>query len=209
MTLTPPIEHPRVWVDDRHPIFRRGVVSCLLDDGLVVAGESAGLDPVPDAADIDVLVFGVEASTADSVLSWARHTTRLVALAPASGADDLVCRIVELGVSAVLSRAELSSERLTGSVRAAHDGTSTMPSELLPRLLERAATGGASSARGLSAREVSVLRLLSQGEDTREVGDILGYSERTVKNIVRDALMKLNCRNRVHAVAEAVRQGLL
>ena len=112
-------------------------------------------------------------------------------------------------MSAVLSRAELSSERLTGSVLAAHDGTSTMPTELLPRLLERAATGGASSARGLSERELGVLRLLAEGEDTRDVGDILGYSERTVKNIVRDALMKLNCRNRVHAVAEAIRQGLL
>ena len=37
----------------------------------------------------------------------------------------------------------------------------------------------------------------------------MGYSVRTVKNIVHDLLMKTNCRNRAHAVALATRQGLI
>jgi len=47
----------RVWVDDRHPVFRRGIASLLAADGFTVAGESAALDPVPDPGLLDVLVF--------------------------------------------------------------------------------------------------------------------------------------------------------
>jgi DNA-binding NarL/FixJ family response regulator len=61
----------------------------------------------------------------------------------------------------------------------------------------------------LSDRELAVLRLLAEGSDTVEIGETLGYSERTVKNIVHDVLMKTNCRNRTHAVALATREGLI
>jgi DNA-binding NarL/FixJ family response regulator len=62
---------------------------------------------------------------------------------------------------------------------------------------------------GLAGREVSVLRLLAEGESTREIAENLSYSERTVKNIVHDLLMKLDCRTRAHAVALATRQGVI
>jgi DNA-binding CsgD family transcriptional regulator len=54
-----------------------------------------------------------------------------------------------------------------------------------------------------------VLARLSQGDDTQCIAIDLCYSERTVKNIVHDVLMKLNCRNRAHAVATATRQGII
>jgi DNA-binding NarL/FixJ family response regulator len=54
-----------------------------------------------------------------------------------------------------------------------------------------------------------VLRLLADGHDTAEVGRQLYYSERTVKNIVHDVTSRLDLRNRTHAVAYALRQGLI
>jgi DNA-binding NarL/FixJ family response regulator len=62
---------------------------------------------------------------------------------------------------------------------------------------------------GLTERELSVLRLLADGHDTAEVGRQLFYSERTVKNIVHDVTSRLDLRNRTHAVAYALRQGLI
>ena len=62
---------------------------------------------------------------------------------------------------------------------------------------------------GLTERETSVLRLLSQGCDTAEVGRRLFYSERTVKNIIHDVTSRLELRNRAHAVAYAIREGLI
>jgi DNA-binding NarL/FixJ family response regulator len=62
---------------------------------------------------------------------------------------------------------------------------------------------------GLTEREVKVLRLLADGMDTTEVGRQLFLSERTVKNVVHDIMSRLNLRNRTHAVAYALRQGLI
>ena len=62
---------------------------------------------------------------------------------------------------------------------------------------------------GLTEREAAVLRLLADGYDTAEVGRRLVYSERTVKNIIHDVTSRLELRNRAHAVAYAIREGLI
>jgi DNA-binding CsgD family transcriptional regulator len=65
------------------------------------------------------------------------------------------------------------------------------------------------SFSGLSDREVDVLKLLADGHDTAEVARRLAYSERTVKNVLQDVTRRHNLRNRTHAVAYALRQGLI
>ncbi|MGH8973794.1 MAG: LuxR C-terminal-related transcriptional regulator [Acidimicrobiia bacterium] len=199
----------RVWVDDRHPVFRRGMASLLAADGFIVAGESAGLDPVPDPRLLDVLVFeATQASFTRAVGSTRHHGMRFVAVLPVLR-EQLVYEALDSGVAAVLLREELQPLTLLATVRAVAAGNTTLPSDLVPRLLSRAAHEASGGSRSLSDREVSVLRLLSEGNDTCQIGDTLGYSERTVKNIVHDTLMKMNCRNRAHAVALATREGLI
>jgi DNA-binding NarL/FixJ family response regulator len=61
----------------------------------------------------------------------------------------------------------------------------------------------------LTARELAVLQMLADGMATREIAEELSYSERTVKNVVHDLLEKLNCRTRAHAVALAIRHGVI
>ena len=64
-------------------------------------------------------------------------------------------------------------------------------------------------AGDLTDRELGVLRLLSKGETTNQIAADLCYSEKTVKNIVHDVLVRMNCRNRAQAVALATRRGLI
>jgi LuxR family quorum sensing-dependent transcriptional regulator len=65
-------------------------------------------------------------------------------------------------------------------------------------------------ARGrLTAREVAVLRLLSTGAQSRQVAQSLSIGEETVRSHLKKAETKLGVRNRVHAVAEALRQNLI
>ena len=70
-------------------------------------------------------------------------------------------------------------------------------------------TSAAQAAEGLTARERRVLSLIAAGQATREVASELSYSERTVKNVLHDAVTKLHARSRSQAVAVAVRSGLI
>ena len=199
----------RVWVDDRHPIFRRGLVSCLSIEGYAVAGESAMLKPTPDLSSVDVLVFEADRGGLARVLAATRDVAvRLVGLV-ASHEDPTVFDLIDRGVGAVLFRNELGPQALTAAIGSVVSGNSALPAELVPRLLDRAARSGTGGPHPLTDRELEVLRSLSRGDDTRQIADAMGYSIRTVKNIVHDLLMKTNCRNRAHAVALATRQGLI
>lgn len=59
------------------------------------------------------------------------------------------------------------------------------------------------------ARAQRAARLLAECLDTAEVSGQLFYSERTVKNIIHDITSRLELRNRTHAVAHAIKAGLI
>jgi DNA-binding CsgD family transcriptional regulator len=62
---------------------------------------------------------------------------------------------------------------------------------------------------GLAEREIEVLKLVADGFDTAEIATKLSYSQRTVKNVLHDVTSRLHLRNRSHAVAYALRHGLI
>ena len=198
---------PSVWVDDTHSIVRRGIVGSLTAEGFSVVGESVGLEPAPQLDGVDVLLFEARAgSLARAKRLVEGRATRLIATVR-TGDERQLRELVEADVGAVLPQADLTPESLGASVRSVVAGGVTLPRDLLPRLLKLipAQPGGG----GLSPRERDVLRLLADGHDTREIASDLCYSERTVKNVVHDVLMKLNCRTRAHAVALATREGVI
>ena len=65
------------------------------------------------------------------------------------------------------------------------------------------------SSVALTAREADMLRLVSEGFDTAEIAAKTSFSERTVKNVLHDVTSRLQLRNRSHAVAYALKQGMI
>jgi DNA-binding CsgD family transcriptional regulator len=63
------------------------------------------------------------------------------------------------------------------------------------------------AANPLSQREREVLRWISVGKTSWEVGMIFGTSERAVNKLIADAMVKLNAVSRVQAVVNAIRAG--
>jgi DNA-binding NarL/FixJ family response regulator len=122
---------------------------------------------------------------------------------------------VECRVVAVLPRAVVSGERLVRAVQAAVTGGGVLPPALVGELikhverLQREVLNPTGGAGGLSPREVDVLRLMADGLDTNEIAGRLCYSERTVKNVIYGVTHRLNLRNRSHAVAYALRAGVI
>lgn len=69
--------------------------------------------------------------------------------------------------------------------------------------------GGTVTSLRLSSREVEVLRLVADGYDTSEIAEHLAYSESTIKGVLAKLMARLDARNRCHAVAIVVREGLI
>lgn len=122
---------------------------------------------------------------------------------------------LDAGVQSVLWRHQVTAERLAKAVEAAWRGEGDVPPDLLTRLLAqlrrvRRRTGPAlGSAPEPSPRELTVLRLIADGLDTKEIAEQLSYSERTVKAVLHDLMTRRQLRNRAHAVAFAVREGYI
>ncbi|MFN2468482.1 MAG: LuxR C-terminal-related transcriptional regulator [Gaiellaceae bacterium] len=200
-----------IWVDDADPIFRRGMIACLDAEGFTTAGESAALRPEPDLSKTAVLLFEVNGGSLPRATRLAqRYRVRLVGLVPEGRQEDLYDTLTS-GLAGVLVRSELTPSRLTTCVRAVNEGNGSIPRHLLGQMLAGLAKGGprGASTGQLARREVNVLRRLAEGDSTRDIAKRLSYSERTVKNIVHDLLVKLNCRTRAHAVALGTRHGVI
>ncbi len=197
-----------VWVDDSHAIVRRGLAAALLDNGFRIAGESCHLEPLPDLTDVDLLVTELDARGLRQALPIAEATgTRVVVTLLENQAREIP-RLLQAGVRAVLRHDDLTPALLCQTLHSVRAGATSAPSDLLLQAMNQshveAVVGGV-----LNDRERAVLRCLAQGADTLEIANELAYSERTVKSVVHDILMKLNCRTRAHAVALATRTGVI
>lgn len=83
------------------------------------------------------------------------------------------------------------------------------PQTTSPGFRDRPVAQPNNASGALSARQLEVLVLLSDGVSAREIGIRLHLAEATVRNHIRAILRKLGCHSQLEAVATAVRLGLL
>ena len=59
----------------------------------------------------------------------------------------------------------------------------------------------------LTKREEEVFSLLVQNKSTKEIGNKLSISEKTVRNHISNAMQKLGVKGRAQAVVELIKMG--
>ncbi|WP_448616963.1 response regulator transcription factor [Modestobacter sp. URMC 112] len=195
------------------PISQAGVVSQLRPRPEICIVEEADLD----RARVAVIVTDVVDAESLRVLRAVQRggVPRTVLVAGALD-DAAVAAAAEAGASGLLRRVEATPEALARVVVRVAAGEGEVPADLLARLLDQVGrlqrqvlTPRGIAFTGLSERETQVLRLVADGHDTAEIAALLCYSERTVKNTLHDVTSRLQLRNRSHAVAYALREGLI
>jgi DNA-binding NarL/FixJ family response regulator len=136
----------------------------------------------------------------------------LLCLHEPSTAD--VLEAVGYGVGGALARDELTPDTLLAAVNAVAAGIFTFDAGIL-RTLSGSVTpvpdrGRANGYTGAFApREQMVLSLVAAGLSNREIAERLSYSERTIKTILHDIVIKLGVKSRSQAVAMAVRERII
>jgi DNA-binding CsgD family transcriptional regulator len=173
-----------VAVDVEPEVVRRGLIALLEEDEALRVTRWR-----PDAppADADVAVVGAAPA------------------GPGLRCPVVVCSDAPAGahsaqdggpIAGVLAPRTLTGDQLRATVHAAAAG-----------LAIQAPDGAAAVA--LPVRERRILELVAEGCSTREIADALSYSERTIKKLIHALEHRLGARNRAHAVASAIRLGLI
>jgi DNA-binding NarL/FixJ family response regulator len=195
------------------------------DDPISQAGVAAQLRGRPEVLVVedeqraDVAVVVVETLTeevAQTIRRLQRGAGTIVVLVTTTVDDRCLLHALELGVAGLLRRREATPEGLVAAIRSATRGEGTLAPDLLGCLMRQVgrlqrevlAPRGVGPA-GFSEREVKVLRLLAEGLDTDEIAERLCYSQRTIKNVIHQVTTRMCLRNRSHAVAYAMKFGVI
>ncbi|MDH6113632.1 DNA-binding NarL/FixJ family response regulator [Kitasatospora sp. MAP12-15] len=207
------VQRIAVRIQAEDPISQSGVVAQLRtrpELRLVEAADTAEADAVL------VIANSLDPQVVAQLRGLQRTLSSALVLVVSALDDAAMATAVECGVVGLVRRSEATADQLVRTLGAAVRGEGAIPPDLLGRLLQQMGRlqrqildPRGLSFSGLHQREIDVLKLVSEGHDTREIAEQLAYSERTVKNVLHDVTSRLQLRNRTHAVAYAMRQGLI
>jgi DNA-binding NarL/FixJ family response regulator len=200
----------RVLVVDDHPVLREGIAAILRGepDMTVIAQASNGLEAIelflehrPDVTLMDLQMPGMDGVAATAAIRAECADARIMMLTTYSG-DVHALRALQAGASGYLLKSTIRKE-LVEAIRAVHAGERRIPREVADELAAHITDDA------LSARELNVLQRVAAGNSNREVARQLAVSEDTVKSHMKNILSKLSARDRTHAVAIAVKRGII
>ena len=200
----------RVMCVEDHRIVREGLALIINQEpDMKMVGACANGDEAvelfntvrPDVTLMDLRLGATSGVDAIKAIRKVAPEARIVVLTMYEGDEDIF-RAHQAGATTYLLKDTLSSD-LVRVVRQVHAGERPVLPEVQARLAERAAMPT------LTAREVEVLQLISQGLRNKEVGAMLGITEGTVQIHVKNIFAKLQVNDRTGAVQVAVRRGLI
>jgi two-component system, NarL family, response regulator len=201
----------KVMVVDDHPLMRVGITAIInaRPDMTVAAQAETGEEAVklfhqhrPDVTLMDLRLpgklGGVEAIA--SVRS-SHPNARFIVVTTYEGDAD-IHRALEAGAQGYVIKG-MPYQTLVEALQKVHAGRRFVP---LP--VERALASRLPDS-DLSSREMEVLQLLMSGKKNKDIANMLGITEATVKSHVSAILMRLNVNDRTEAVVTALRRGLV
>jgi DNA-binding NarL/FixJ family response regulator len=207
------MKNVRVVIQAADPLSLAGLTNYLDERAEITI---AGLDQWADADAAIVATDRLRPDVVTALRRAASETRTPVVLVINELTESELLTAVECRVVAVVPRVGVNGDRLVHSVHAAAAGGGVMPTNLvgelvkhIERLQREVLTPNGLSSSGLTPREIDVLRLMADGMDTAEIAGQLCYSERTVKNVIYGVTHRLNLRSRSHAVAYAMRAGVI
>jgi len=200
----------RVLSVDDHPLMQEGITAIInsQSDMWMVATASNGKEAIeayralrpditlmdlrlPDRSGIDVMI-AIRAEFPEA---------RVIVLTTYDG-DAVVQRSLEAGARGFLLKG-MAPRQMIETIRQVHAGRKHIPPEIAAGLAEHF------SDETLSEREVEVLHQITVGGRNREIAERLFIAEETVKVHLRHIMGKLGAHDRTHAMAIAVRRGII
>lgn len=199
----------RIAIQDRQRLYREGVALVLANEPdlevVTTAATASELVTATAECEVDLVVLELDVEDWDAcrlVAALRKRHPGLAVVGLLPGDDDtLPARAYQAGVRSVVPR-NAGIRAFLRTVRSLPSPSrSSLPASRIVNLEER--------RQILSHREIQVLGEIGSGSTTRAVAEAMGISPKTVENHKQRIFAKLGVQNQAHAVAVAMRQGLL
>lgn len=205
----------RIVIIDDHALVRTGLRMIVeKQPDIEVVGEAEngeqGIALIkrlqPDVALVDVHMPGVSGVEVTERVRRAKLSTQIVILTMA-GDSPFPRRLLDIGASGYLTKG-CPAEELLKAIRHIHDGRRFLSGDIAQLLALDARPTGASPFDALSARELEVAMMLSQGCGMQQIAKRLRLSAKTVATYKYRLFEKLNVDNVVTLAHVAALHGL-
>jgi len=208
-----------ILVVDDHPMFRFGLLSLLSQekDFNIVGEASNSVEALgmlkklrPDILLLDISMPGLDGLNALPRIAASSPDTKVIMLT-AFDNDDFLSDAIMSGAYGYLLKSQ-SPGKIVQTIREVNDGFRMLDKEQINcfiKSVQAASAGNTCEKYDLSPREVELLRRLSEGESYEEMSESMFLSIPTVKRSVGAIVSKMMVKNRVQAVSEAVKLGLI
>jgi two-component system, NarL family, nitrate/nitrite response regulator NarL len=202
----------RVLLADDHPLFREGVAHSLGADPdfEVIAQASSGEEAVelthrlhPDIVLLDVSMAGMGGIAAAGKIAASEPVVRIMMLTVSENRENLMAAL-KAGAHGYVLKGVSASELRAITHRVAGGEAYVTPALAADMLTEFTQPHPIDSFSELTARETTILQLLSQGLTNREIGERMFLAEKTVKHYMTSILQKLHVRSRTEAALIAM-----
>lgn len=209
----------RVLVVDDHQVFAEALAATLrmTADLEVVGVATSGPQAVGVAreaqADVVILDFhlpGYSGQEAIARLREAAPNAKILVLT-SDTSDETWARSVRAGAAGCLTKERALSE-IEDAVRAAHEGRPLISADRLRAVLaslESQPRPTTETGEMLTEREIEILLLLADGQDSQAIADALFISPNTVRTHLQNIFSKMGVHSKLEAVTLAAKTGLL
>lgn len=210
----------RILLADDHALVRRGV-RLILDaepDMCVVAEVGDGAEAVAvarqvpvDLAILDIAMPRLTGLQAARELSRAHPGLRILILTMYDS-DQYFFEALRVGASGYVLKSVADRDLVDACRAAMRDEPFLYPgaeTTLIRKYLDLAERGRTLPEKAITDREEEILKLVAEGHTSKEIGDLLVISAKTVERHRANLLQKLGLRDRVELTRYAIRTGLI
>lgn len=207
----------RILLADHQPLFRSGLRRLLDDDQrLQVVDEAStaeeaiemALASQPDVVVLDVNIAGIGSFQAARRISTSCPGSRIIAISFETGVP-FSADLLDAGVAGYLTK-DCSFDEILEAIEVVCRGERYISAEVARQMALSMLPGNDMSLLDrLSQREMQVLMMVAQGQNTHDISDFLSLSSKTVSTYRYRLYEKLGVDNDVGLAHVALRHGVV